>query len=147
MIAYINDTDIYTLLGLDNLSEEERVSYEDQILSTLINAVLARILEDASISEDRKSQLKEFLQSTDITPDKFDSVMEKFPESDKFIDQEIYILKKELLREMITEVLEIPDISESEKLSIVDLNDSLNNDSAKNDLDIEAIIRLLHKNL
>src|SRR5690606_24958936 len=99
MISYLNDSDFFTLLVLDKLSEEDKSKYEDEVLAVLINSVLSRILEDQTITEDRKKVLKDFLEGTDINTENFDSVMDQFPESDRFIDQEIYILKKEMIRE------------------------------------------------
>lgn len=145
MISYINKTDFFTLLGLDELSENDKSQYEDEVLSTLVNSVFARILEDTTISQDRRTMLKEFLARTDITTESFDSMMEQFPESDKYIDQEIYLLKKDMIREMIVDVLETPGVTEDEKSQLNSFNEILDSDQNVPDSTISEAMNLILK--
>ncbi|MEX0917707.1 MAG: hypothetical protein WDZ93_00970 [Candidatus Paceibacterota bacterium] len=91
----INEQDLSTLFGLDELSDEEKAELLNDIGMTIIESATLRFL--AESDEPDGERFESLLSSIEGNEDGFQKVLEEFPRFAEFLNEEAAAFKREAL--------------------------------------------------
>ena len=101
MIDFINNTDIFVLLGLEELPEEEKNKYTDDMGRRIVGNILQRLENDLSIPIEKQARLKELIEDTSEAPEVDEELLSDFPQVSEYMDNEVYIFKKTAISDQL----------------------------------------------
>ena len=136
MIKLIQDLNLFSLLVLDEISEEEKDELSNEMSDIIFGLVLERFSELKG-----EEHLQQLLNS--IVDLEEQTLSDKYPEIQEFINQEVYIFKKNALIDSLVDQIDFEkkegDKRNDEKIKIMEklLNLLRNESLIKSDDDFE----------
>lgn len=102
----LEDLDIFKLLQLDHLSEEEKTAYANRLLETAFNSIAVEDL-PLFLTPEEIEQFNEMSQKEETKAQAIDFLKSKFPDFDNFLKDKLLSIKKDLVKANIEERVDI----------------------------------------
>ncbi len=93
MNTLLNDSNLATLFGLDELTEIERAELLDDIGMTIIESAMLRHLTE--LDEVESEHFEEMLAESSADEDSFQKILEEFPRFAELLDEEAKAFRQE----------------------------------------------------
>ncbi len=117
MIQLISDASIFTLLGIKVQNPSEENEFVDDMSTTIALMAINRLQDNPVSSEEERKEAQNFIESNKTASNFFELLKAKYPQIDKYIQDETYLYKRSMLLDQIEDDLNtLPkDMSQEDK--------------------------------